>query len=295
MVHFRILLAGLLVSAFSISALSDDSRYEAIRQSMRKAVVGNPSTAKGFNIGISDSGKPIEGVQIGNGPVKTLVVATHHGNEYGSTYVASQFIDAMAGHPIPGRTIYVIPVLNINGYNAGNRYEPIGGGEQRQDPNRDYPNPCGSDGPFALKSTHHLATFIDEAKISSSLTLHTYMPLVAYPWGMGRNFTDPYLDIYKKLASFTVEFSGYDIGNSAQAIYPANGTFEDYAFWKHGIWSLLMELGTSHNPSQADLVKMAKVNIPGMVKFLEQAPAERAMNHEYDGDCSRRLIDRHLE
>ena len=39
----------------------------------------------------SDAGETIQALRIGNGPVKTLVVAAHHGNEYGSVEVALGF------------------------------------------------------------------------------------------------------------------------------------------------------------------------------------------------------------
>jgi hypothetical protein len=91
--------------------------------------------------------------------------------------------------------------------------------------------------------------------------------------------------------------SHYEIGNSTEVIYPANGTFEDYAFWKHGVWSLLFELGTSHSPTDASVREMVRVNVPGLRRFLEQAPRERAENHDFKGRCDRRLIsrDRHDE
>ena len=273
---------------------SSESRYEIVRQGMRKVVSENPQTTRGFNIGVSNSGLPIEGVQIGDGPIKTLVVATHHGNEYGSTYVASQFLASMAARPIPGRTVYVIPVLNISGYNANQRHEPLTAELGSVDSNRDYPGPCGPESgePFKLRSTNLLAKFIDEQEVVASMTLHTYFPSVTYPWGVGRNGTDPYLDLFRQLASFAVEWSGYKIGNSSEVLYPANGCFEDYAFWKHGIWSLLVELGRSHRPSDKELAEMAKVNIPGIAQFLEKAPVVRAVNHEFDGKCFRGISSR---
>ena len=31
-------------------------------------------------------------------------------------------------------------------------------------------------------------------------------------------------------------------GASTDVVYPCDGAFEDYAYWKHGMWSLLLEL-----------------------------------------------------
>ena len=110
------------------------------------------------------------------------MVATHHGNEYGSSEVAMAAAKDLAEQPISDQTVYVVPVLNIQGYNSRDRYETTAD-KRYQDPNRDYPCPCGTDGPFALKSTQALANFIDHEGIVTSATLHTFYPAVVYPWG----------------------------------------------------------------------------------------------------------------
>src|SRR5207248_223649 len=113
-------------------------------------------------------------------------------------------------------------------------------GEGSYDPNRDYPGPCGTEGPHKLKSTKALAQFVADKGIVASATLHTFYPVVAYPWGIStHDLSTPYDDLFKMLATSAVTESHYPIGNSTEAIYPADGTYEDYAFWKHGIWSLL--------------------------------------------------------
>jgi carboxypeptidase T len=239
----------------------------------------------------------IEGVAIGNGPVHNLVVATHHGNEYGSTEVGMAFATSIADHPIANQTVYVIPVLNISGYNRKQREESAKGNSY--DPNRDYPGPCGTEGPHHLQSTASLAKFIDHENIIVSATLHTYSPAVVYPWGIPTNDTNtPYDNIFMTMVNNATEMSHYTVGNSTEVIYPAAGAYEDYAYWKLGVWSILFELGHSHNPSQADINEMARVNIPGLRKMLEQAPVERAVDHAFTGKCSTsRLahLDKHDE
>src|SRR5690606_13246985 len=103
-------------------------------------------------------------------PVHNLVVGTHHGNEYGATEVAQAFAEDIALKPIEGQTIYVIPVLNTWGYDR--RYRREQGQRATHDPNRDYPGPCGSDGPFNLRSTKALADFLDAVPIVNSAPLH---------------------------------------------------------------------------------------------------------------------------
>jgi hypothetical protein len=132
----------------------------------------------------------------------------------------------------------------------------------------------------------------------TAATLHTFHPAVVYPWGFGTpDLTPPYLDIFKLLVGAATVESGYATGNSTEVIYPASGTFEDYAFWSHGIWAILFELGHTHKPYQNDIDEMVKVNVPGIRRMLASAPAARAAEHEFHGKCDKLMSihDRHDE
>ncbi|MBI3542114.1 MAG: carboxypeptidase [Deltaproteobacteria bacterium] len=273
------------------------TQYSDVKAFLREVVKKNPKTAALFELGTTDSGQVVEGLRIGSGPMHNLVVSTHHGNEYGSTEVALGVAASLAAAPLGGQTVYVIPVLNITGYNAKNRYEGDSGSSSR-DPNRDYPGPCGTEGPHKLKSTALLAQFVDREGIVASATLHTFSPAVVYPWGLGTpDLSTPYDEEFKRLVEASVVESHYPTGNSTEVIYAANGTYEDYAFWKHGIWSILFELGYTHSPGQGDVDQLVKVNVPGIRKLLETAPKERAANHAFTGRCDGRHVrpDRHDE
>lgn len=271
--------------------------YADVQKFIRQVEKDNPITSKVFQLGKSDQGNIIEGLTVGSGSAKALIVGTHHGNEYGSTEVAKAMAKSLAESPIKDLTVYVIPVLNASGYTKNSRYEIDSTGRSR-DPNRDYPGPCGTDGPFKLKSTAALASFIEKEQIVISATLHTYSPAVVYPWGIStHDIGTPYDDIFIRIAESAVVESKYEVGNSTVVMYPADGTFEDYAYWKLGSWSLLFELGYSHTPSQSAVQEMVKVNVPGIRRFLEQAPNKAAEKHEFTGKCDRslRVLDRRDE
>lgn len=269
-------------------------KYSDVKNFLHELVRTHPDTARSITVGSSDSGDVIEGVVIGNGETHNLVVGTHHGNEYGSTEVAMAFATSVAEHPIANQTVYVVPVLNISGYNANQRTEKDSRGISR-DANRDYPGPCGTDGPYHLKSTSALAKFIDQENIISTATLHTYYPAVVYPWGLSTyDVSTLYDETFKSMVNAATEMSKYTVGNSTQVIYPADGCYEDYAFWKHGIWSILFELGHSHHPDQTSIKEMIRVNVPGLRKMLEQAPRMRAEKHDFTGRCSARHL-KHLD
>lgn len=289
------LLLGML--AFLNVAQAETKRnYAGVKAMLERIAAENPSTSI-FSLPESDSKERPIGLKIGSGPVKNLVVGTHHGNEYGSTEIALAFAEAAAKDPIAGQTIFVIPVLNIGGYNRRQRNEVDAKGMSR-DPNRDYPGPCATEGPFHLKSTSALAEFVSREKIVNSATLHTHYPAVVFPWGISsRDLATPYPDVFQQLVNWATEDSHYQTGNSTEVMYPADGTFEDYAYWKHGVWSILFELGFSHSPSEDQIQTMIRVNVPGIRKMLANAPKQNAPEHSFTGRCDLRLqsLDRHDE
>ncbi len=267
------------------------TNYEKVVTTIQQIAEKYPANAKLISIGVNDQGTPIQALQIGSGEMSTMVVGTHHGNEYGSTAVALGFADALAKNPIVGQTVYVIPVLNITGYNRFNRNES--GIQGSLDSNRDYPSPCKSGANFQLKSTKALADLVEQKNIQASATLHTYFPAVVYPWGIStHDLSTPYDAEYQRLTAAATVESRYQTGNSTQVLYAADGTYEDYAFWKHGIWSLLFELGFSHNPDSTAIKNMVDVNTPGLRRFLESSPKTRAVDHAFKGRCDLNALQR---
>lgn len=286
----------LLFSQFGFAALTTQRNYAQSVQFLQQIAAKNPTTAKMFVLGYSNTGVAIEGIQVGTGSIHHLVVAAHHGNEYGSTELALHFAESLAANPIADQTIHIIPVLNLDGYNNRTRWERING--RSIDLNRDYPGPCGSEGPFHSRASKALADYIDQKNIVASATLHTYWPAVLYPWGIStHDIETTHHDQFVSLAQAAAQFSRYQVGNSTEVIYPADGCFEDYAYWKHGIWSLLFEVGHSHSPSVNAMQEMLNGNVPGLRNMFEKAPKTRATNHAFTGRCDTRLkaLDLHIE
>jgi predicted deacylase len=287
---------GVLGGSMAKADILTGRNYENVTRFLQGLQTTYPQTVRGFTLGVSNDGVPIYGVQIGSGPVHHLVVATHHGNEFPSTEVALNFAEAIAQSPLPDQTVFVIPVLNINGYERRNRYEQVHG--NALDLNRDYPGPCGTEGPFFSRSTKALADFLERSNVTAVATLHTYKPAVVYPWGISTDDVQtPYTPLFEDLAKAATVESHYEIGYSTVVMYPADGTFEDYVFWKHGMYSLLFELGGSNHPTQEELEFTVKSNVAGLREMLKHSPATRAPDHEFKGRCSPalRLLDLHVE
>jgi carboxypeptidase T len=285
--HFVILCSLALLFKSTAFALDSGAQrtYAEVVSSLNTLATNYSSNVKTFILGDSDSGQKIVGVQIGSGPVHNLVVGTHHGNEYGATEVALAFATTLAAQPIVGQTVYVIPVLNIGGYTTRTRTEDDTH-HKTFDPNRNYPSPCGTEGPFTLMDTKALDQFISDKGIVASATLHTFSPAVTYPWGFStHDLTTGYDTIFKGLVTQATLDSHYPAGNTTDLIYPANGSFEDYAFLQYGIWSILFELGGTHTPNATQTAELIRVNVPGLRRMLESAPTTRADHHAFTGTC----------
>ena len=210
-------LTPLLFSLFFNSQYNfNATAYEKIVETLQTIERKNSDNAQIFTLGLSDQGLPIYGLKIGQSGKSNLIVGTHHGNEFGSTAVAVAAAEKFAENPIPGQILYVIPVLNISGYNTRSRNER-GPSNRSIDSNRDYEGPCRSGQPFQLKSTKSLAQFVEEKNIVASATLHTFMPGVLYPWGFSTRdtITDDQSQ-YVDLARMATKESGYKVGNSTE-------------------------------------------------------------------------------
>lgn len=272
------------------------TKYEAVVTFMEQLHAQYPETTELFDLGLSDDNVMIKGIKIGSGSLNNLVVATHHGNEYGSTEVAKAFAASLAKEPLADQTIHIIPVLNINGYNRNSRNETAKG--VSFDANRDYPGPCVDKNTHALNSTRLLAQFLDKKNIVSSMTLHTYFPAITYPWGVSSTTTKTDDQaFFQELVKFAAVGNNYYLGTSTDVVYPADGTFEDYAYWKHGVWSLLYEIGTSHSPSPTAIEKVIRETLPGMRLVFKNSQLERSKNHDFKGSCNARILsfDPHME
>lgn len=235
-----------------------------------------------FSLGKNDQNQDIMGIAIGNPSATTrhLVVGTHHGNERAAAIVPLEFVSALT--PEADTLYYVIPVLNISGYNLSRR-EETGADNRPHDSNRDYEDACETKQDFQLKSTTLIAQFIERENIISAVSVHGYVGTFTYPWGTHTtNYTTKDDAFMQAWAKKSVTHNNYQIGTHGAAIYPAAGAFEDWAYYKLGVWSYLMEI---RSPS-ADLKKDAKT----LVEFFKLSPKERSKNIGQPVSCAERIL-----
>lgn len=238
-----------------------------------------------FSLGKNDQGQDIVGLIIGNpnsGMTKHLVVGTHHGNERMSAIVPLLFAEKILAQRDRDAVYFVIPVLNISGYNRNSRQE-TGADGRSYDANRDYEDACATKVDFKLKSTSLISQLVERENIIGAVTVHGYVGTFTFPWGTTVKPYETQDDaLMVDLAKKAVVHNNYKIGTHGGAIYPASGAFEDWAYFKLGVWSFLLEI---KNPS-SDLNKDAN----SLVQFFRDVPRERSQNVGQRVNCVARIL-----
>ncbi len=295
--------AAVAVVALSGMKGQPSNNYQNAIEQLDLLVKNNADVAQKFVLAKSDSGETIWGVRIAKATTKNrqgdidlsprLVVASHHGNELLSVDLALQFTKDLieeTRHPKWGdagdQTYYIIPALNVTGYNKEDRFEKNAAGTV-VDPNRDYPDPCGPKNSFQLKSTKALADFMTAKKIISAVTIHGYVGTFTYPWGTYAENTHT-ADHFKfdTLGKAAVRENGYQTGTHADVIYPTAGAFEDWAYSELGTWTMLLELD-----NQPNLANDSKA----LLRFFADVPKSASKNHNFAGKCrANRPADRNI-
>lgn len=288
-----------LLSLFSLKTFGAD-RYQNVLSRMEALRSKHSDTSEIFSIGKNDDGIDIMAMRISLSPKQVdekklghIMVGTHHGNELGAAEFTLKFIeDLLARYKSDevykgklGETEWtIIPVLNISGYNAANRYE------HSVDPNRDYPGPCINAAGGQLKSIRTLMDFMKQRVYVGSLTVHGYVGSLTYPWGVStpNTHTEDH-NAFQKVTEKAAEHNGYQVGTSTDIVYACDGSYEDYAYWKYGMWSLLLELKNGN----AQDIQDTSLAIASYYDQLDSAPST---HHVLTAGCSRtRKPDLHNE
>lgn len=293
MKSLQLLAIVLLTSAVAAQAVSRPpvGRYKDVVDTLQTFHQQYPQFTKIVSIGQNNEGTELYALRVSVTPEKSdpnkvghIVVSTHHGNELKAPVFTLYWLRELlqrynSWELYKGRLAQtewvVLPVLNVTGYNAGQRHE------YGRDPNRDYPGPCSSSGGGKLKSIQTLINFMGDRVFSGSLTVHGYIGTLTYPWGVDTDQTHTHdHNLFSSITAKAAQYNGYRHGTSTDLIYPVNGSYEDYAYWKYGMWSLLLELDTGNDNDIRNTSKAIHA-------YFDQLDASPSTKNEFTGNCTR--------
>src|SRR6476646_4450262 len=134
----------ILFSILALASLTATAATDYDRILSRLAEIDKLPNTTLFSLGKNDQGKDIMGVVIGDAASakhKYAVVGTHHGNDKASAEVTLFFAEMVIKAYDPSVVYFIVPVLNISGYNVSRR-EETGSDGDTHDSNRDYEDAC---------------------------------------------------------------------------------------------------------------------------------------------------------
>jgi len=201
-----------------------------------------------------------------DGEAEVLFDGAHHAREIMAAempmmlaeYLCEQYA---AGDPeivalVNAREIYIVPIVNPDGFLYNEQTNPNGGGMWRKnrrnnggsygvDNNRNYPYQWGCDwgssgnpsdetyrGPAAGSEpeTQAMMSFVNAHEFVVRQSYHTYGELTLYPWGYTTADTPDHAT-FQEMAAAMVQYNGYTPGQPGEVLYDVcGGTFD----WDYG-------------------------------------------------------------
>lgn len=240
-------------------------------------------------IGKSAEGRNIYSYSFGtDGKPEILLTGMHHAREPIGTTIIIYFLwklmelaesgDLQAKYLLENRHIWVVPVINLDGWHYNYSRYPNGGGLWRKnrrlivdstygvDLNRNYgpydlwnaPNSGSSvnpsattyrgDRPFSEPETQAVSEFCNEHDFLFAVNYHSYGNYIIYPFAAINKETDDSL-LYRVYSKEITDRNRFSFGTSMQTVrYPGRGTSDDWMYSvsenKNKILAITPEIGT---------------------------------------------------
>jgi len=224
-----------------------------------------------WSLGNSHQGNPIWCVRVSDNPEvdeagepEILFDALHHAREVMASETATMLVEYFGSHYgvdpeitwlLDNREIYIVPIVNPDGFLYNESTNPTGGGMWRKnrrnngdgtygvDPNRNYPfqwvGPGSSTypgddtyrGPSAGSEpeVQAMMNLVNAHNFVTSQSFHTYSNLTLYPWGYTSS-NSPDEAVFQHMAAIMTQYNGYDPGQAPDLLYEVNGGSFDWVY-----------------------------------------------------------------
>ncbi|MDQ1349435.1 MAG: carboxypeptidase [Acidobacteriota bacterium] len=209
-------------------------------------------------------------------PPAVFLNGSHHGNEWPATEALLGFVDYALRHlddPVVAEgldhfAVYVLPLVNPDGFAAGTRENANG-----VDINRDYAGPTiDESAAFAEVETQAMKALIDEAAFVAAANYHTGATAVLWPWGCTGEPTAAAADL-AAIGEAMALAMGFDTYLQSYDDLPTEGEFLDYAYFKTGTLALTVEASDVKTPAATALPDLVAAAVDGTLVLLREARA----------------------
>jgi predicted deacylase len=269
-----VLVLGFAPAAFGLQF----QRYhglEEVGQFLRSSAQENPEIARFVMLGKSLQGREIAYLAISKNwsPDAPAIYfnGTHHGNEKASTEAVLGLIHFLlrsrdqveVDRLLRRYRIILQPLVNPDGHAANLRTD-----SQGIDPNRDYASPTRPEADsFRLVETRLVRRLLSNERVVASAAFHSGLEAVLWPWCHTPTLSqdDP---VFKSLGEAVARSMGMPKYTQSFNDYQTEGEFIDYAYMKHGVYALTLEVSLEPSPNAAQLPAVVNRAVMGSMAFM---------------------------
>ncbi|MCB9793255.1 MAG: succinylglutamate desuccinylase/aspartoacylase family protein [Alphaproteobacteria bacterium] len=240
-----------------------------------------PERAELIDLGRSVEGRPLLALRVGTAGAPAIrVIGGHHGDERPSVELALAIAEALLTEApgfeglVDSREVWILPLLNPDGLEAGTRYNADGVDLNR---NYDFQWSAGSVGAgpaaFSEPETRAARRLALLAAPMASLSLHTGAENIGYVY----NYTEQDSVEEARLAALAEAYVadcgrlGFEAVQGAEW-YITHGDATDWAFGRAGTLDFTVELWREKTPDAAWLPELIEDHLPAVAAFLRTPP-----------------------
>ncbi len=266
---------------YSPTFARDFHNYAQMTTELQNIASSYPEITLLYELGTSVQGRTIWGLKVTDNPdteenePEVRIVGLHHGNEYMSAelplnlayYLVQNYsIDPTITNLVDNREIWVIPMMNPDGREAGSRYNANG-----VDLNRNYGYMPESATPYSEPETRAIRKNALENNFVLSLSYHCSGNIVNYVWNY-KHQRVPDDDAVVYLSEMYASYNGYWVVEGYDW-YQTLGDCNDFSYGCRGDIDWTIEVQTSNIPQawnlnregMMDIITAANMGLTGVV------------------------------
>jgi hypothetical protein len=274
---------------YSASDQTDDYYdYNSLTSQLQTWADENADIAVLYDLGTTVGNRHVWAMKVSDNPMEEedeivcYYVGCHHGNEKISEEIPMYFlgylfdnygVDPNVTYWVENREIWVLPLLNPDGFSNNNRYNSNG-----VDLNRNYSFHWGESAyaygpyPFSEVETQAVRDLNLAHHFTTSHSYHSYGEIILYPFAWASNRPSPDNAFYEEIVWAMAAANGYDPLLSGN-LYPHGGEHNDYLYGEKGVMAVTTELwgGPGYNPPSSQIIEVFQDNLPNDLYLLERS------------------------
>lgn len=300
-------LAASLTAYSELDETDDYYTYTTLTAQLQNWATQYANIALLYNLATSWQNRTVYGMKISDNPmleedeIVCFFIGCHHGNEDISAEVPMYFLNYMLSnygtnpdvtYYVENREIWVIPLLNPDGYVNNSRYNA-----HTVDINRNYSFHWGQSAsnygpyPFSEPETQAVRDLNLAHHFTTSHSYHSYGEEILYPFAWAANHPSPDNAFFVEMANAMAALNGYTPMLSGN-LYPHGGEMNDYLYGEKGVFAVTSEVwgGPGYNPPSTQILAVCQENLPTDLYQMQRAGGAQITGRITDASTTQPLV-----